>query len=188
MAPPDLPVREKTLWWLLYDTAARADEALGLNVDDLDLDDKTATVVGKGGRPRQVNWYTHTAHLLPRLIDSRSNGPLFLAERRPLRPVASLDLDAHTDQPASPTGEQPRSSPPPPDGPSTSCATPASENSPDTAAPSRSCRRSPATSPCAPSPSTTQDRAPTPYGAGMTSPTPEPDTQTIGPLTQSVGS
>jgi integrase len=61
----DLPVREKTLWRLLYDTAARADEILGLDIGDLDLQNKTATVTGKGGIPRQVNWYTHTAHLLP---------------------------------------------------------------------------------------------------------------------------
>ena len=33
----DLAVRDKTLWRLLYDTAARAAEILGLDVDDLDL-------------------------------------------------------------------------------------------------------------------------------------------------------
>src|SRR5664279_5447558 len=32
----DHPVREKTLWWLLYETAARAGEVLALNVADLD--------------------------------------------------------------------------------------------------------------------------------------------------------
>ena len=42
----DLPVREKTLWRLLYDTAARADEILGLDIGDLDLQNKTATVTG----------------------------------------------------------------------------------------------------------------------------------------------
>lgn len=36
----DIPLREKTLWRLLYDTAARADEVLGLNIADLRLDDK----------------------------------------------------------------------------------------------------------------------------------------------------
>ena len=68
----DLPVREKTLWRLLYDTAARADEILGLDIGDLDLQNKTATVTGKGGITRQVNWYTHTAHLLPRIIGGRT--------------------------------------------------------------------------------------------------------------------
>ena len=91
-----LPVREKTLWRLLYDTAARAEEILGLDVDDLDLQDKTATITGKGGITRQVNWYTHTAHLLPRVIGGRTHGPVFLAGRRPRRPVASIDLDPAT--------------------------------------------------------------------------------------------
>ena len=89
-------MRDKTLWRLLYDSAARAYEILGLDVDDLDLPDKTATVTGKGGITRQVNWYTHTAHLLPRLVDGRTHGPLLLANRRPRSPVATVDLDPAT--------------------------------------------------------------------------------------------
>ena len=73
-----------------------AQEILGLDVDDLDLPNKTATVTGKGGITRQVNWYTHTAHLLPRLVDGRTHGPLFLANRRPRSPVATVDLDPAT--------------------------------------------------------------------------------------------
>lgn len=88
-----LPLREKTLWRLAYDSAARADELLGLDVDDLDLDAKAATVMGKGGVPRHINWYTHTAHLLARLVAGRSSGPVFLASRRPRRPVPSADTD-----------------------------------------------------------------------------------------------
>lgn len=89
----DVALREKALWRLAYDTAARADELLGLDVTDLDLDTKAATVIGKGGIPRQVNWYTHTAHLLARLTSGRSSGPVFLSERRPRAPVASADRD-----------------------------------------------------------------------------------------------
>lgn len=89
----DIALREKALWRLLYDTAARAAEVLALDVDDVDFDTKTATIVGKGARPRTINWYTHTAHLLPRLIDGRHRGPLFLAERRPTRPTATVDVD-----------------------------------------------------------------------------------------------
>ncbi len=68
---------------LLYDTAARADEILGLDIGDLDLQDKTATVTGKGGITRQVNWYTQTARLLPRIIGGRTREPLFLTHRVP---------------------------------------------------------------------------------------------------------
>jgi hypothetical protein len=44
----DHPVREKTRWWLLYETAARAGEVLALNVADLDPARRRAVVVGKG--------------------------------------------------------------------------------------------------------------------------------------------
>jgi integrase len=33
----DLPIRERTLWRMLYETAARAGEVLALDVPDLDL-------------------------------------------------------------------------------------------------------------------------------------------------------
>lgn len=40
----DVAVREKALWRLLYETAARAQEALSLNVEDVDLENKRARV------------------------------------------------------------------------------------------------------------------------------------------------
>ncbi len=92
----DLELREKTLWRLLYDTAGRAEEILGLDLDDLDLDAKTAVVLGKGGVERTVNWYTHTAHLLARQVAGRTSGPVFLARRQPRRPVPAADRDPAT--------------------------------------------------------------------------------------------
>ncbi|MGI5290922.1 tyrosine-type recombinase/integrase [Nonomuraea polychroma] len=99
----DLPLREKTLWRMLYETAARASEILALNVEDLDLDNRRAPVRSKGGATEWVYWDTGTAHLLPRLLrlpdgSSRTYGPLFLAERRPVparRPAAG-GLCPHT--------------------------------------------------------------------------------------------
>lgn len=79
----DHPVRDKTLWWLLYETAARANEALALDVADLDLPRRRAVVVGKGGpgradrlgdqdRPpsappsrRPARWPSVLAHIAP---------------------------------------------------------------------------------------------------------------------------
>jgi integrase len=92
----DIPLREKTLWRLLYDTAARADEVLGLDIADVRLGHKAALVVSKGGASRTVNWYTHTAHLLARYTAGRVAGPLFLAHRRPRRPVPTSDRDPAT--------------------------------------------------------------------------------------------
>jgi integrase/recombinase XerD len=87
-----VPLREKTLWRLLYETAARAEEILRLDTGDLDLASKRARVVSKGGMTEWVHWQTGAALLLPRLLAGRTAGPVFLASRRPARPAASLDL------------------------------------------------------------------------------------------------
>jgi integrase/recombinase XerD len=63
-----------------------------LDVPDLDLPNKCSRVISKGGAMEWVHWRTGAAMLLPRLLAGRDRGPVFLAERRPTRPVASLDL------------------------------------------------------------------------------------------------
>jgi len=79
----DVGVREKALWRLLYETAARAQEALSLNVEDVDLDNKRARVRSKGGDTEWLHLQAGSARLLSRLIAGRPRGPLFLAGRRP---------------------------------------------------------------------------------------------------------
>jgi integrase len=90
----DVAVREKALWRLLYETAARAQEALSLNVEDVDLDNKRARVRSKGGDIEWLHLQAGSARLLPRLIAGRPLGPLFLADRRPApaRMPAAVDL------------------------------------------------------------------------------------------------
>ncbi|MET8339643.1 site-specific integrase [Streptosporangium canum] len=98
----DIPLREKTLWRMLYETAARSAEILALNVEDLDLEHRRAPVRSKGA-VEWVYWESGTARLLPRLLQlpdgsTRTRGPLFLSERRPVparRPVAA-DICPHT--------------------------------------------------------------------------------------------
>ena len=89
------PLRDKTLWWLLYESAARAGEVLALDVDDLDLPRRRAVVIGKGGRAELVGWETRTARLLPRHLTGREQGPLFLTDLAPApaRQPAAADLD-----------------------------------------------------------------------------------------------
>jgi len=48
-ARSDIPLLERALWQLLYDSAARADEVLGLDVGDLDLANRQARARTKGG-------------------------------------------------------------------------------------------------------------------------------------------
>ncbi|MEV0200082.1 site-specific integrase [Nonomuraea sp. NPDC050691] len=79
---PARALRERLLWRLLYDTAARAEEILTLNVEDLDREFRRARVVSKGGAIEYVHWATPTARLLPRLLAGRTCGPVFLADRR----------------------------------------------------------------------------------------------------------
>jgi integrase/recombinase XerC/integrase/recombinase XerD len=94
----DLALRDKALWRLLYETAARATEVLSLNVEDVDVANKRARIRSKGGAIEFVHFQTGSARLLPRLMAGRSAGPLFLADRRPApaRAPASVDVDPET--------------------------------------------------------------------------------------------
>jgi integrase/recombinase XerD len=88
-----IAVREKALWRFLYETAARATEALSINVEDVDLDNKRVRVRSKGGDTDWLHFQTGSARLLPRLIGGRTQGPLFLAARRPIPARAAATVD-----------------------------------------------------------------------------------------------
>ncbi|MGW2419026.1 tyrosine-type recombinase/integrase [Streptomyces sp. NPDC001709] len=93
----DVDLREKTFYRMLYETSARADEILGVNIEELDQPGRTCWVRAKGAQPKtrrrgatraeyaleQVWWDAGTARLLPRLIGDRTSGPLFITHRRP---------------------------------------------------------------------------------------------------------
>ncbi|MGI8880662.1 MAG: site-specific tyrosine recombinase XerD [Jatrophihabitans sp.] len=49
-----LAVRDRALLEVLYGTGARISEAVGLSVDAVDLDGRSVTLAGKGGRQRRV--------------------------------------------------------------------------------------------------------------------------------------
>ena len=91
----DIPLRERTLWRLLYDYAARAEEALGLDVPDLDLANRQARARGKGGDTHLLHFQTAAARLLAKLTAGREAGPVFLTERRAAshRVTAAAHLD-----------------------------------------------------------------------------------------------
>ena len=80
---PTIGLREKLLWRMLYETAARANELLSLNIEDLDLARKRAVVIGKGGHREVVVWASSTARLLPRYLGGRKRGPVFVTARQP---------------------------------------------------------------------------------------------------------
>jgi integrase len=94
-ARADIPLRERALWRLLYDSAARADEALRLDVGDLDLANRQARTRTKGGHTRPLHFQTAAARLLAKLTAGREAGPVFLTKRRAaahrVTPAADLD-------------------------------------------------------------------------------------------------
>lgn len=91
-----LALRERTLWRMLYETAARASEVLALNVQDLDLRNHRARVRRKGSAVDVIVWQTGTARLLPRLLAGRAHGPVFLTDRHARLALAPADIDPAT--------------------------------------------------------------------------------------------
>ena len=79
----DINLREKTLWRMLYEIAARAGEILALDIEDMDLPRKRAVIIGKGGHKEYVFWASGAARLLSRYLAGRRRGPVFLTHRRP---------------------------------------------------------------------------------------------------------
>jgi integrase len=89
----DIGIRERTFWRLAYESAARSAELLALDVEDLDLPNRRARVVRKGGAADVITWSTSTARLLPRLLKGRRSGPLFLTERKARVELPPGDID-----------------------------------------------------------------------------------------------
>lgn len=89
----DVPIREKLLWTLLYETSARVFEVLALNVTDLDRPNRRAPVKRKGGDADWIIWQTRTATLIPRYLKGRTSGPLFVTQRRARVQFPATDLD-----------------------------------------------------------------------------------------------
>jgi integrase/recombinase XerC/integrase/recombinase XerD len=96
LALPDTPLRERVLYRMLYETAARTSEILALDVPDLDLRNRRATVRRKGSAIDAIVWQTGTARLLPRLLNRRTTGPVFLTHRKARIQLAAADLDPTT--------------------------------------------------------------------------------------------
>ncbi|HWG27839.1 hypothetical protein [Actinospica sp.] len=92
-----VPLREQTLWRLVYESGAPAEHLLALNVSDLDLAHRK--VRSKVSSPRQadrITWGEQSARLLPLLTIGRTSGPVFLTERRAAAHVPQSDRCPYT--------------------------------------------------------------------------------------------
>jgi len=92
----DAPLRDRVLWHMLYESSARAEEVLMLDVPRLDTTNRCAVVTRKGGARDLIAWQTGTARLLPRMLAGRKTGPLFLTDRKARPSVATSDVDPFT--------------------------------------------------------------------------------------------
>jgi integrase/recombinase XerC len=81
--------RDRAAMEVLYSTGIRVGELVGLDLDDLDQDRRTLTVLGKGNKERVVPYGVPAAHALddwlrrgrPRLLTQASGPALFLGAR-----------------------------------------------------------------------------------------------------------
>ncbi len=98
-ADTPLGIRDRALLELLYAAGLRISEAVGLDMDDIDLDEAVVRVIGKGDRERQVPigdvavvWLTlYAAEVRPVWLErrvgekpggsNRHGGPLFVSVR-----------------------------------------------------------------------------------------------------------
>jgi integrase/recombinase XerC len=76
------PLEDRTLWSMLYSTAARAEEVLRLDVEDLDRANRHAHTIRKGGKEDDLLYDVRTARMLGQLLGRRRTGPVFLSTRR----------------------------------------------------------------------------------------------------------
>ena len=85
-----LASRDRALLEVLYGTGARISEAVGLDVDDLDLDEGTALLRGKGGKQRIVPVGSYALEAVvdylqasrPRLVSAARPGPAVFLNAR----------------------------------------------------------------------------------------------------------
>jgi integrase len=75
------PLEDRTLWSMLYSTAARAEEVLRLDVSDLDRANRRARTIRKGGKADELLYDIRTARMLAQLLGRRTTGPIFLSTR-----------------------------------------------------------------------------------------------------------
>jgi hypothetical protein len=85
-------LREHAFWRVLYDSAAHVDDVLGLNAGRLDLA-RGAAPVGTPGRGHVwIHWRDNTGELLRLLLAGRSDGPVFLTDRKAPARAARADV------------------------------------------------------------------------------------------------
>lgn len=82
-------VRYRALFWLLYDGGLRCQEALAINMEDIDWHERSIRIHGKGQRDREMFFSQRVSRLLDDYLRARGEprmGPLFVTQQRAKAP------------------------------------------------------------------------------------------------------
>lgn len=70
LAAENFKLRDRALFEFLLTSGSRVGEAVGLDIEDLDLENRTARVTGKGNKTRDVHFSESCALLLEKLLEN----------------------------------------------------------------------------------------------------------------------
>jgi len=92
-------VRDRALFWLIYDGGLRCQEALAINFEDIDWTERAIRIQGKGDRTREMFCSRRVSRYLDDYLKQRGEptvGPLFITARKARSPRrADLTADGY---------------------------------------------------------------------------------------------
>jgi len=90
---------DRALFWLIYDGGLRCEEALAINLEDIDWTERAIRIQGKGDRPREMFFSRRVSRYLDDYLRQRGQptvGALFITARKARSPRrADLTADGH---------------------------------------------------------------------------------------------
>jgi integrase len=91
--------RDRALFWLIYDGGLRCQEALAINLEDIDWTERSIRIQGKGDRAREMFFSRRVSHYLDDYLRQRGQptvGALFITARKARSPRrADLTADGY---------------------------------------------------------------------------------------------
>jgi site-specific recombinase XerD len=91
--------RDRALFWLIYDGGLRCNEALAINLEDIDWSERAIRIHGKGDHSREMFFSRRVSRCLDDYLKQRGQptvGPLFITARKARSPRrADLTADGH---------------------------------------------------------------------------------------------
>jgi integrase len=91
--------RDRALFWLIYDGGLRCQEALAINLEDIEWTERAIRIQGKGDRAREMFFSRRVSRYLDDYLKQRGEptvGPLFITARRARSPRrADLTADGY---------------------------------------------------------------------------------------------